>query len=92
MADIHSITTDTRTAVERLNQDSQFKGINDWLSPADPSTNLNDAIGKRHRGTGSWFLENSTFKDWNSGSRQHLWLHGFPGCGKVSFTPSGDFL
>jgi Cdc6-like AAA superfamily ATPase len=57
--------------------------IKNWLSPSDPSTNFNEAKEKRHEGTGSWFLESEPFKEWKSGSRRYLWLHGIPGCGKT---------
>jgi Cdc6-like AAA superfamily ATPase len=57
--------------------------INNWLLPSDSSTNFNEAKGKRHEGTGSWFLESERFKEWKFGSRQCLWLHGIPGCGKT---------
>jgi hypothetical protein len=76
VADTQSIVTDMRT-------DSQFSKINNWLSPPDPSTNLNNAKSKRHEGTGSWFLESEPFKEWKSGSRRYLWLYGIPGCGKT---------
>ncbi|KAH1416219.1 hypothetical protein KXW31_004599 [Aspergillus fumigatus] len=83
VADIHSITTGTKAVVENLNLDSQFDKVRRWLCPPDPSTNLNEAHKKRHQGTGSWFLENQIFKQWKTGKRQHLWLHGLPGCGKT---------
>lgn len=54
-----------------------------WLNHPDPSTNLNKAIGRRHPGTGSWFLESLLFKKWKSETLRHLWLHGIPGCGKT---------
>jgi SpoVK/Ycf46/Vps4 family AAA+-type ATPase len=76
VADAHSIVKGMRT-------DSQSNKINDWLSPPDPSTNLNEAKKKRHEGTGSWFLESEQFKEWKSGPRRCLWLHGIPGCGKT---------
>jgi predicted ATPase len=66
-----------------MKTDSQFSKINKWLSPSEPSTNLNEAKRKRHEGTGSWFLESEPFKEWKSGSRRYLWLHGIPGCGKT---------
>lgn len=47
------------------------------------STNLNEAQNKRQEGTGSWFLQSKPFKEWKSGTRQNLWLHGIPGCGKT---------
>ncbi|THC91604.1 hypothetical protein EYZ11_008926 [Aspergillus tanneri] len=83
VADIHSITTGTRTVVESLSLDNQSDKIKKWLCPPDSSTNLNEAQKKRHEGTGSWFLQSEPFKQWKSGKCQHLWLHGIPGCGKT---------
>lgn len=72
-----------KTVVEGLKLDNKFSKIEKWLSPPDPSTNLNKAQKERQEGTGSWFLESEPFKDWKSGIHQNLWLHGIPGCGKT---------
>jgi hypothetical protein len=69
--------------VESLAQDNQYHKMYDWLRPPDTSTNFNNAKEKRHEGTGSWFLESGPFKEWKSGTRRYLWLHGIPGCGKT---------
>lgn len=70
--------------MDSLNQDSSSNKINKWLSSPDPSINLNEAKKKRYKGTGCWFLDsNKPFKEWKSGLRQCLWLHGIPGCGKT---------
>jgi predicted ATPase len=83
VADIHSITTGTKAVVEILSLDNQFDKIRRWLCPPDPSTNLNEAQKKRHKGTGSWFLKSKIFEQWKTGKFQHLWLHGLSGCGKT---------
>jgi NACHT domain len=72
-----------RIAVESLSQDKHLNDISKWLNPPDPSKNLNAATEKRYKGTGSWFLEGEQFREWRSGSRPCLWLHGLPGCGKT---------
>jgi hypothetical protein len=54
-----------------------------WLQPPDPSTYANHARKLRHEGTGAWLLAHPVFQSWHSGSRRHLWLHGFAGCGKT---------
>jgi hypothetical protein len=54
-----------------------------WLRPPDASTNANHARKRRHEGTGAWLLAHPVFQSWHSGSRRHLWLHGFAGCGKT---------
>ncbi|KAI3570622.1 hypothetical protein IWW34DRAFT_825064 [Fusarium oxysporum f. sp. albedinis] len=57
--------------------------IKDWLSPPDSSTNANHARKLRHEGTGEWCLNSAAFREWETGSRRHLWLYGLPGCGKT---------
>ena len=69
--------------VEDLSVDSQCDKIKKWLSPPDPSTNLNEAQKKRYGKTGIWFLESELFKEWKLGARRYIWLHGIPGCGKT---------
>lgn len=83
MTEIHSTTKQTYTAVKQLHQVDHSDKIKQWLSPPDPSTNLNQAKAMRFGTTGSWFLESQEFEEWKSGSRQCLWLHGIPGCGKT---------
>lgn len=69
--------------VEGLSQDNQSTKIKAWLAPPDGSVNLNEASKKQHGGTCSWFIDHDSFKEWKTGSRRHLWLHGIPGCGKT---------
>ena len=46
-----------------------------WLSPADPSSNYNIARGAYHDGTATWFVQGTTFREWEvTGSL--LWIHG----------------
>ncbi|KAK2053267.1 purine and uridine phosphorylase, partial [Colletotrichum caudatum] len=54
-----------------------------WLSPPDPSTNLEEARAAVIEGTGAWFLEGDTFSEWKSGKMQQLFLFGNPGSGKT---------
>ena len=53
-----------------------------WLSPPDPSNNLNTAMSLRHPGSGEWFLNSTEFSTWKSKTKALLWLSGNPGCGK----------
>lgn len=53
-----------------------------WLSPPDPSTNLNTAMRLRHPGSGEWFLGSEEYSTWKSKLKASLWLNGKPGCGK----------
>lgn len=57
--------------------------VKEWLDPADPSTNYNDARKVRYRGTGAWILKSCPFREWEAGDHRHLWLHGMQGCGKT---------
>ncbi|KAK2798302.1 hypothetical protein FQN50_008858 [Emmonsiellopsis sp. PD_5] len=83
LAEISSDTKAISTTLESMQKDSESEKIRGWLKPPDPSTNLNEARKKRLNGTGSWLLETELFRQWKSGSRQCLWLHGIPGCGKT---------
>ncbi|KAK2786337.1 hypothetical protein FQN53_006705 [Emmonsiellopsis sp. PD_33] len=83
LTEISSNTKAISATIESMQKDSESERIRGWLNPPDPSTNLNEARKKRLNGTGSWLLETELFRQWKSGSRQYLWLHGIPGCGKT---------
>jgi hypothetical protein len=57
--------------------------ISKWLSPPDPSSNLNAALEERKAETGLWLLESYQFVRWKTTNRSLLWLFGKPGCGKT---------
>ncbi|KAK0701084.1 Pfs, NACHT and ankyrin domain protein, partial [Lasiosphaeria miniovina] len=84
--EIHSTTSRIYAGVDSLNSDGHLDKLKKWLSPPDPSTNLNTAKEKRHEGTGGWFIDSAAFVEWKLGSRRHLWLHGLAGCGKTVLT------
>jgi hypothetical protein len=73
----------TKTIVETVGSNQHVAEIKEWLSPPDSSTNANHARQLKHEGTGEWFLNSATFREWEIGSRRHLWLYGLPGCGKT---------
>lgn len=77
------ILRDTNAHVREMKADQYAQRIERWLSPADPSTNMNTARKSRQPGTGKWFLQSKPFREWEHGSRQCLWLYGMPGCGKT---------
>ncbi|KAF6796411.1 hypothetical protein CSOJ01_13193 [Colletotrichum sojae] len=83
LSSIHDAVTATNTAVMASRDDQHVEKLHRWLSPADPSTNATRARERRHAGTGRWLLENATFREWEAGKRQHLWLYGLAGCGKT---------
>ena len=74
---IRPSTTSARTSggsdtILRLRLLDEIRG---WLSPPDPSTNLNVACQARHKGTAQWFLRGGTFEAWKATSSL-LWIHG----------------
>ena len=71
--------------VARLQCSKMHDDIRQWLAAPDPSSNYNDALRKRHGGTGSWLTKNDVFRSWkqDSGSGSMIWLYGIPGCGKT---------
>ncbi|SPJ83699.1 related to ankyrin repeat [Fusarium torulosum] len=73
----------TRDVVISMKSDHHISKIERWLSAPDCSTNVNLARKQRHKGTGTWLLDSPAFQEWESGSRQHLWLYGWAGCGKT---------
>lgn len=71
-----------KAITDSIKSSLHIEEIKRWLCPPDPSPNANRARMLRHEGTGAWLLENPVFQSWHSRSHQHLWLHGFSGCGK----------
>lgn len=76
-------TVAAKIATDSIQTDLRTEKIERWLRPSDPSTNANHARELRHEGTGAWLLESPVFREWSSGVRRHLWLHGLAGCGKT---------
>ncbi|KAH9010235.1 hypothetical protein EDB84DRAFT_1544401 [Lactarius hengduanensis] len=82
--DIHQALVVMQQIASNMNK-SQRDQLHDksrqWLSPADPSTNYNIACKVYHDGTATWFIQGTTFHEWQvTGSL--LWIHGRPGSGK----------
>lgn len=71
-----------------LARDSRDEKVRQWLSPPDPSSNYNEALAKRHAGSGRWFLSSWRYKQWKQKPKSLLWLHGIPGCGKTILSAS----
>jgi hypothetical protein len=61
--------SNTNANVHNLKLDSHLNKLGKWLSPADPSINLNLAKENRHHGTGERFTNSDAFLEWKSGSR-----------------------
>ncbi|KAI2614967.1 putative multiple ankyrin repeats single kh domain protein [Hypoxylon sp. NC1633] len=69
--------------VKQIRTDVESLKIRTWLSPPDPSTNLNTALRHRNSGSGQWLLRHTAYHTWKSEKNSFLWLHGIPGCGKT---------
>lgn len=85
-ADLRQMNTNFRItgkAVEELRLNHQQSEIRDWLSAPDPFTNHANALDKRHKDTGLWFIHGETFERWKTQPNSFLWLHGPSGCGKT---------
>ncbi|KAF8340233.1 ankyrin repeat-containing domain protein [Amanita rubescens] len=54
-----------------------------WLSPPDPSTNLNNALKSHLFNTGSWLLNSPAYFKWKQRDNSFLWIHGISGSGKT---------
>ncbi|EJT73975.1 hypothetical protein GGTG_07825 [Gaeumannomyces tritici R3-111a-1] len=80
---LHHATLSVHTKLEAGDVKARIKQMQDWLSPADASTNANRADKLHHPGTCTWLLEGRAFREVCSGSRRQLWLHALAGCGKT---------
>ncbi|CEJ80058.1 hypothetical protein VHEMI00263 [[Torrubiella] hemipterigena] len=83
LEDVQKTSHQTNAFICAMRVDIHTERIARWLSPADPSTNINNAREARYTGTGDWFIQSEAFKNWKLGCNQCLWLHGMPGCGKT---------
>jgi hypothetical protein len=71
-----------KSLLKRLDANHISSKIHDWLAAPDATTNHNNARDKHHAGTGSWFVNGPSFKDWLVERNSFLWVNGFAGCGK----------
>ncbi|KAF2246944.1 hypothetical protein BU26DRAFT_385528, partial [Trematosphaeria pertusa] len=54
-----------------------------WLDGIDFNEDHEATLGKRHPGTGQWFINRDEFQQWyRSGRSTLLWCWGMPGAGK----------
>lgn len=69
---------------------SRRQAIYPWLKSIDMESEQHhfERIRRQHPSTGSWLLENATFKEWFDPQGDTpsvlLWLHGNPGVGKCN--------
>ncbi|KAL8284824.1 hypothetical protein RB597_002074 [Gaeumannomyces tritici] len=80
---LHHATLSVHTKLEDADLKARIKQMQDWLSPADASTNANCVDKFHYPGTCTWLLEDLAFREFCSGSRRQLWLHALAGCGKT---------
>ncbi|TIA44617.1 hypothetical protein D6C79_06209, partial [Aureobasidium pullulans] len=78
----------TNASVAEVKLDVRHQQLHNWLSPPDPSTNFNEAILHRHKGTGRWFVEGDLFQFFKESRVPYLWLSGLAGCGKTVLSAS----
>ncbi|KAH9477165.1 Vegetative incompatibility protein HET-E-1 [Psilocybe cubensis] len=75
-----------KTEVRKLKDDAIAEKFFKWLWPSDRpidiSKNYNEAHGKRHQQTCSWFLEDERFGRWLH-KPGFIWVHGKAGSGKT---------
>jgi hypothetical protein len=74
---------ETKLQMSELSRDQQTERVRTWLSPPDPSVELNEGLKQRHEDTGKWFLESDAYGQWKTTPHAFLWLHARPGCGKT---------
>ena len=58
-----------------LVENQLWESLHRWLSPPDPSTNLNIACRTHHKRAATWFFQGSIFKEWKT-TGSLLWIHG----------------
>ncbi|KAG9661586.1 purine and uridine phosphorylase, partial [Aureobasidium melanogenum] len=86
--EIIETANNTAACVNDLKADARYHRIQSWLSPPDHTTNQNEALSKRHEGTGQWFVTSAVFTAFKEGKVPFLWLSGIPGCGKTILSSS----
>ncbi|KAJ7241052.1 hypothetical protein B0H12DRAFT_1326331 [Mycena haematopus] len=55
----------------------------EWYSPLNFFLRQADIFRIRQPGTGRWFLETKSFREWKSAVGKTLWCRGMPGAGKT---------
>ena len=62
--------------------DPKLRFISYWLNGSDATFMYKEISGKRHPGTGTWFVKSSIFTAWLTEENSFLWLNGLAGTGK----------
>jgi hypothetical protein len=85
---VNDKTTSIRATVESTQQQQQAHHLRAWLSPSDPSINLEKALERRHKNTCRWLLDGDVYRSWRTRPGSFFWLHGLSGCGKTVLASS----
>jgi hypothetical protein len=72
-----------RNHEQRLQNKDQLKVLK-WLAPPEVRPPSKEA----EPGTNGWFLEGDLFRDWLTGEKQYVFVHGTVGCGKTTLLES----
>ncbi|KAI1382401.1 hypothetical protein F4677DRAFT_25067 [Hypoxylon crocopeplum] len=83
LSEVNEGLSHVRSGVASLQEGHHLASLQEWLSPPDPSTNVNRALDLRHDNTGQWFLQSLEYSTWKTEKNSFLWLNGIPGCGKT---------
>lgn len=80
------IAAETKNAVDGLVTQARKNEIYLWLSPPDPSINLQRGLQLRNGKSGTWMLQSKAYTSWKTTEKSFLWVNGKPGCGKTVLT------
>ncbi|KAF7343623.1 Ankyrin [Mycena sanguinolenta] len=82
-SDIFKSVSDIAQHQDQYHTAAQRDSIIEWYSPLNFFLHQADIFRIHQPGTGRWFLETNSFKDWKSGIRRVLCCRGMPGAGKT---------
>ncbi|KAF4461453.1 hypothetical protein FALBO_11747 [Fusarium albosuccineum] len=71
---------DTKALLDLARAAQVSSDIRKWLNAPDATINFNEAVKKKHPGTGLWLVKGPAFTTWLEKPCSFLWLVGFAGC------------
>ena len=88
VGDNHRLAAAINTSLENTKRREDREKVLNWLRCADPTVK-HLAFRRLHQpGSNHWVLDLSEFEEWRDCAGQTFWLHGIPGAGKTSTSPS----